>query len=157
MSGDRRGAGVEKEMRRRCETRRFEDRNAVDVPGNRRAQMGAVRQRRAAEELDRGTDRAVDIAGEPLPRSAAGCLRVRECQRLVAAPPCRENLAVEMAEAEDELNQNRKQRRELRRAAEPRPPDSETPKHRRQHRPKLAALTIAPYSAKPRAEPRRCR
>jgi hypothetical protein len=81
-------------------------------------------------QLDRGTDRAVDIAGEPIPRTAARALRIRECQRLVAALQRREILAVEMAEAEDELHQHRQQRHELRRAAEACPPDGKTAEHR---------------------------
>jgi len=40
-----------------------------------------------------------------------------------------ENLAIEMPEAEDELEEHRQQRQELRRAAEMRPPDGKTTKH----------------------------
>jgi hypothetical protein len=50
----------------------------------------------------------------------------------MAALQRRENQAVEKTEAEDELEQQRQQRHEWRRAAKPRPPLSETAKHRRQ-------------------------
>jgi len=129
MSGDGRTAGVEKEMRRRRQLQRLDGKNAAGVPNDRRTQSNAVGQRRAAEELDRRTDRAVDIAGEPLPGPAAGALRVRKCQRLMAALQRSENLAIEMPEAEDELEEHRQQRQELRRAAEMRPPDGKTTKH----------------------------
>ena len=137
-------------MRRRRQPQRFTGKNGLAVPHDRRAQRDAIGQRGAAEKLDRGTNRAIDIAGEALPRAAARALRIREGERRMAALQPSKILGIEMAEAEDQLQQHRQQRQELRRAAEIRPPNGETAKHCRQHKRNFATLTTIPCRAKPR-------
>jgi hypothetical protein len=149
MSDDGRTAGFEQKMRRRRQSQRFKRKDDTVVRDNRRAQGNAVRQRRAAEQLDRRANRAVDIAGKSVPGATAGTLRIGDRDRLMIALEAGKILGIEMAEAEDELQHHREQRQKLWRAAEVRPSDGKAAKHRRQHKLKVVALTTAHSRAKP--------
>lgn len=106
----------------------------------RQRQAYAIGQRGGAKDLQRRTDRAIDIRRAAM---AFGDRAVIRCDRrgAVAVQQHVEILRMKMPITRDELDQHRRQREPMWSAGKAGPPEEEAARHRSENKRKVAAVT----------------